>query len=134
MKSVIFFSISLFLIFSWLWIAHVQTADEDLEQSGSDYILSPEALGRFQNEQLPAEKRNKRTLVPTQLSGASLGMTSSFETSPGIETTLGMEYSMPTHSTPVADEQKIDTIGLVLGLGFRDQSRYLNMRGIEFAE
>ncbi len=72
--------------------------------------------------------------VPTQLNGVSLGMTSSFETSIGVEFTLGMEYSVLNHITPVGEDQQINTLSLVLGIGFLEQSRYLNMREIEFVE
>lgn len=72
--------------------------------------------------------------VPTQLRGFSLGMTSSFETQLGIELTLGMEYSILTHSTPISQDQQINTFSLVLALGFLEQSRYLDMRQIDFVE
>lgn len=72
--------------------------------------------------------------VPTQLKGMSLGMTSSFETFLGLELTLGMEYSILTHSTPISDDQNINTFAIVFGLGFLEQSRYLNMQKIEYTE
>ncbi len=72
--------------------------------------------------------------VPTQLKGISVGMTSSFETALGIEMTVGLEYSLLTHSTPLYDDQNLNTFSLVFGLGFLDQSRYLNMQEIEFVE
>jgi len=72
--------------------------------------------------------------VPTQLKGLSLGMTSSFETFLGVELTVGMEYSVLTHSTPISADQQINTLSLVFALGFLEQSRYLDMRQIDFVE
>jgi hypothetical protein len=49
-KSLLFFSIPFFIIFSWLWLVNTQAATKPVTQSGPDFVLSPESLERFHNQ------------------------------------------------------------------------------------
>jgi len=72
--------------------------------------------------------------VPTQLTGATVGMSSTFDLFLGIEFTLGMEYSTFKHATPLFDEQRINTFSIMVALGLVEQSRYSYMDPIEFID
>ncbi|MDT8446643.1 MAG: hypothetical protein RRB13_07060 [bacterium] len=72
--------------------------------------------------------------VPTQLTGISFGTSSTFDVSLGIELTIGMEYSMLTHATPVSSDQNINALSINFGLGAVSQPRYVNMRPIEYVQ
>ena len=72
--------------------------------------------------------------VPTQLTGYSIGMISTFDVFLGIELSLGMEYSMLEHLTTIYEPQRINTFSVVVGIGMIEQSRYMNMEKIEFIE
>ena len=72
--------------------------------------------------------------VPTQLTGYSIGTSSTFDISLGIELTIGMEYSILAHATPIFDTQNINTLSINFGLGAVNQPRYVNMRPIEYVQ
>ena len=69
--------------------------------------------------------------VPTQLTGFTLGLSSIFEVTLGIEVGFALEYSMLTHKTPVTDSQQFNTVALVISLGLNSHSRFLDMGEIE---
>lgn len=72
--------------------------------------------------------------IPTQLTGYTVGMSSTFELFLGMEFTLGMEYSVLNHVTSIYDTQEIKTMSVVFGFGLVGQSRYMDMQPIEFVE
>ena len=69
--------------------------------------------------------------TPTQLDGFSIGMTSTFDIVLGVEVTVGMEYSKFKHISTISDPQRINTLSVVLGLGFMDQPRSSNSPSTE---
>lgn len=80
------------------------------------------------------KKSGEVSTVPTQLNGFTFGMTSTFDVSLGIEVTVGMEYSMLTHRTPLFDDQKINSLSLVFAMGMVSEPRYTYMDQIEYVE
>jgi len=76
----------------------------------------------------------KISTVPTQLTGATIGMSSTFDILLGTELTFGLEYSVLEHNTPVHKPQLVNAASVVIGLGFVNESRYNNMRPIELVQ
>ncbi len=71
------------------------------------------------------DEEGRTTVVPTQLRGFTVGMSSTFEVIRGAEMTLGWEYSIYEHVTTFDDPEEINGLALVVGMGFQEIPRPL---------